>query len=254
MSSVKIGNITLEKGAPKICVSLTSKGEGSVVKEAAEVSKLPCDIAEWRYDMLEAYQLISELDETGTAIREALNGKPLIFTFRTKREGGEKAVTPEQYKAMLLNVVETGIADAIDVELFCGDEIFKEVCAFAHRYGTVVIGSNHDFEKTPSKEEMISRLKKMFELGADVAKLAVMPQSPEDVLTLMSATEEITRDENMGPVITMAMSDLGTVSRVAGALTGSAMTFASAEKESAPGQLPVQICKDVIGYLGINEE
>ncbi len=250
MSSVKIGNITLEKGAPKICVSLTSKGEGSVVKEAAEVAKLPCDIAEWRYDMLEAYQLISELDETGTSIREALAGKPLIFTFRTKREGGEKAVTPEQYKALLLNVIETKIADAIDVELFCGEEIFREVCEFAHRYGTVVIGSNHDFEKTPSKEEIIERLQKMFELGADVAKIAVMPQSPADVLTLMAATEEVTRDECTGPVITMSMSPLGSVSRVAGALTGSAMTFASAAKESAPGQLPVETCREIMMVLG----
>ncbi len=249
MSSVKIGNIILEKGAPKICVSLTSKGEGSVVKEAAEVAKLPCDIAEWRYDMLEAYQLISELDETGTSIREALAGKPLIFTFRTKREGGEKAVTPEQYKALLLNVIETKIADAIDVELFCGEEIFREVCEFAHRYGTVVIGSNHDFEKTPSKEEIKERLNKMFELGADVAKIAVMPQSPADVLTLMSATEEITRNECTGPVITMSMSALGSISRVAGALTGSAMTFASAKNASAPGQLPVKNCREILDVL-----
>ncbi len=250
MSSVKIGNVTLIKGAPKICVSLTSKGEGSVVKEAEEVSKLPCDIAEWRYDMLEAYQLISELDETGTAIRKALNGKPLIFTFRTKRDGGEKTVTGEQYKALLLNVIETRIADAIDVELSCGEEIFKEVCEFAHCYGTVVIGSNHDFEKTPSGDEIKERLKKMFELGADVAKIAVMPGSPSDVLTLMSATEELTRDESLGPVITMSMSSLGSISRVAGSLTGSAMTFASAGKESAPGQIPVLECREILSALG----
>ena len=48
-----------------------------------------------------------------------------------------------------------------------------------------MIASNHDFRKTPSKEELIARMRKMQELGADIPKIAVMPQSTEDLLTLL---------------------------------------------------------------------
>ena len=41
------------------------------------------------------------------------------------------------------------------------------------------------------------------------------------------------------PIITMAMGELGAVTRTAGALFGNAMTFASAGKASAPGQIDV---------------
>ena len=55
-----------------------------------------------------------------------------------------------------------------------------------------MVVSNHDFEKTPSKEEIVARLQKMQELGADLPKIAVMPQCKKDVLTLLAATEEMT--------------------------------------------------------------
>ena len=35
--------------------------------------------------------------------------------------------------------------------------------------------SNHDFHKTPAKDEIIYRLRRMQELGADIPKIALMP-------------------------------------------------------------------------------
>ena len=86
------------------------------------------------------------------------------------------------------------------------------------------------------EEELVSRAQ---EMGADVAKIAVMPQSREDVMTLMEATMEADHSLDI-PVVTMSMGRLGVLSRLAGTLTGSAMTFASVGEASAPGQIPIE--------------
>lgn len=49
----------------------------------------------------------------------------------------------------------------------------------------------------------------MQELGADIPKIAVMPQSRKDVLTLLSATEEMASKYADRPIITMSMSATG---------------------------------------------
>ena len=92
----------------------------------------------------------------------------------------------------------------------------KKFVKTSHECGVKVIASNHDFRKTPPKAELISRMRKMQELGADIPKIAVMPQSTEDVLTLLSATEEMRRCYADRPVITMSMAGTGIVSRMCG--------------------------------------
>ena len=112
-----------------------------------------------------------------------------------------------------------------------------------------MIASNHDFRKTPTKAELISRMRKMQELGADISKIAVMPQSTEDVLTLLSATEEMRRCYADRPVITMSMAGTGIVSRMCGEVFGSALTFGAAGKVSAPGQIDVEELRTVLGII-----
>ena len=90
---------------------------------------------------------------------------------------------------------------------------------------------------------------KMQEMGADIPKIAVMPQSPKDVLNLMEATEKMVRKYARTPVITMAMSGLGGISRVAGEIVGSAITFASGEVASAPGQMDAKELRQVLELL-----
>ena len=82
---------------------------------------------------------------------------------------------------------------------------------------------------------MISILCEMQSCGADIAKLAVMPKSIQDVLNLMLASAKAFENLNI-PLITMSMGKLGSFSRVAGLLTGSCATFGSYGQESAPGQ------------------
>ena len=89
----------------------------------------------------------------------------------------------------------------------------------------------------------------MQDMGADIPKIAVMPQSKKDVLTLLSATEEMTRCHATSPIITMSMADTGVLSRLCGEVFGSSMTFGAAKKASAPGQMGVEDLSTVLDLL-----
>ena len=90
----------------------------------------------------------------------------------------------------------------------------------------------------------------MDDMGADIPKLAVMPVKERDVLNLLSATLQYYELGGTKPVITMSMKRLGGVSRIAGAVTGSALTFATVGEASAPGQLPIGLMRDILHSLG----
>jgi len=79
----------------------------------------------------------------------------------------------------------------------------------------------------------------MQDMGADIAKIAVMPNSTTDVLTLLIATAEMFERYADRPLITISMSPRGVITRLTGELFGSAATFGSVDKTSAPGQIPV---------------
>ncbi|MDO1592177.1 type I 3-dehydroquinate dehydratase, partial [Pseudomonas aeruginosa] len=67
-----------------------------------------------------------------------------------------------------------------------------------------VVMSNHDFQKTPSQDEIEKRLLKQDQMGADVLKIAVMPKSKQDVFTLMNATLKVSQ-QTTKPLLTMSM-------------------------------------------------
>ncbi|MED2943773.1 type I 3-dehydroquinate dehydratase [Bacillus swezeyi] len=246
---VKVRGMTFGEGAPKICVPLVGETLGQLKEEAAFLQTLDADVAEWRADFYEGVEDIEKVTEALSEIRGLLKETPLIFTFRNAREGGEKDVSPEYYFSLNETVIKTGLADLIDIELFHDERAVKAAVEAAHANEVAVIISNHDFEKTPAIEEMISRLKKAQELGADLPKIAVMPETPADVLRLLEATYTMHEQYAKRPIITMSMAGKGVVSRLAGEVFGSAMTFGAAKKASAPGQIAAGELKRMIGVL-----
>jgi 3-dehydroquinate dehydratase-1 len=182
-------------------------------------------------------------------LREVLGDMPILMTFRTSKEGGEKAIEDEVYADINIKAAQTGYVDLVDVEVFTGDEIVKKIIDGAHAAGVKVVASNHDFFKTPDKDDIVGRLRKMQDLGADIPKIAVMPQNKKDVLTLLAATEEMANEYADRPIITMSMAGTGVISRLAGEVFGSALTFGAAAKASAPGQMGVQDLKQVLTLL-----
>jgi 3-dehydroquinate dehydratase-1 len=244
-----VRGVELGAGVPKICAPVVGKTRQEILAQAQALTRLPVDICEWRCDWYEDVLDPQENAATLMELRQVLGDMPLLMTFRTAAEGGEAAISPEDYTRLLCAGAETGYIDLLDVELFLGREVFSAIRACAKAQGVKIIASNHDFHATPAKEEIISRLCRMQDWGADVAKIAVMPTCSRDVLTLLDATCTMREDYAKIPLITMSMSGTGVVSRLAGEEFGSAMTFGAAEAASAPGQVEVQKLAQVLALL-----
>lgn len=249
---VKVKDVVIGEGLPKICVPMVGESLSELLEEANYLKDLDVDIVEWRVDFFEHVTDIEKVKQALKEIREVLKNKPIIFTFRSKREGGEKEISSEFYVELNKAAAETKLVDIIDVELFNEEKDVNKLVEIAHLNDVSVIISNHDFDKTPAKEEIISRLRKSDELGGDIPKIAVMPNSVEDVITLLDATRIVKEQYVNGPIITMSMAGKGVISRVAGELFGSALTFGAAKKVSAPGQISVVDLRNIIEVLHKN--
>lgn len=239
MSCVSVKNIKIGEGIPKICVPIVGTSTEEVLEQAREIASSPADLAEWRCDWYPQADLKEKVDEVLHQLRDILKEKPILFTFRTEAEGGVCESSIESYLQLNRAAVDSGCVDLIDVELCLGESVVASMIAYARNKGVKVIVSNHDFHRTPPKEELLCRIQKMQAFGADIAKIAVMPKSREDVQTLLAATKEAARRKDRGPIITMSMSELGQVSRIEGEIYGSSVTFGSLKESSAPGQIPV---------------
>lgn len=250
MSTVNVRGVEIGSGIPKICVPITGSTREEILEQARVIGRLPADLVEWRVDFLNNVSSLSLLTVLTflSELRNELGDMPLLFTFRTKREGGEKDISPQGYLELNRTVLASGLVDMIDVELFLGDDVMTKLIADAHARGVVVVASNHDFRKTPPGGEILSRLHRMQDLGADILKIAVMPQDTTDVLTLLAATETASASLER-PVVTMSMGGKGVLSRVSGETFGSAITFGTAGKASAPGQLPAEELSTVLHEL-----
>lgn len=236
-SVVEVGGLKIGEGMPKICVPVVAENIEEIKKQANRIMFTPADIVEWRVDHLKKADDIPSVLVALDKLRQYLSEKPVLFTFRTAAEGGEKAVSAEKYVELYEAVIESGKAELVDIELMLGDDIVSRLVKKAHENGVKAVLSNHDFNATPPVDVMTQRLMKMKALGADIAKIAVMPENPGDVLSLFTASENMKRMKDAIPVITISMGPTGLISRIAGETFGSAVTFGSAGRASAPGQI-----------------
>lgn len=248
MNTVNIRNVELGVGSPKIAVPLVAKNSDGLQQALASLNGLRFDIVEFRVDFLDIAADADAVMAATERVRAALPDTPLLFTFRRSVEGGECPCSDEYYFSLLHRAIESGVIDVIDIELFAGDEPVRTAVAAAKAKGVAALLCNHDFDKTPPKEEIAGRLKKMASLGADICKIAVMPQRAADVLTLLDATQEVSQTVTQ-PIVTMSMGKLGVISRLAGQTFGSAMTFGAAAQASAPGQIGVNDLREILDIL-----
>lgn len=260
---VVVRGISIGKGKPKICVPIVADTIGAASSQAVKIASCvlstpenscgqkAVDLVEWRADYMPSVADGIALP-TIQAIRSALPDTPVIFTFRTQREGGRQFISKDAYLNLAFQMIHSGYIDLIDLELSAGDALLKKAVSFAHQNDVKVIISNHDFHGTPSVQEIVSRLTYMETLGADILKIAVMPQEPKDSLKLLSASIEMYK-RTPCPIVTIAMSNMGVITRLCGGFFGSAITFASLEKSSAPGQIDAVHMRQILNVLNFEE-
>lgn len=249
---VRVGDVTFGKGRPKIIVPLVGKTAESILTAATQAKDLDCDVVEWRIDFYDDVTQPESVASLSHQVRQAA-GKPLLVTFRTAKEGGVLEISDDLYFEIYRAVLEKGQADLIDLELFMPEKEVAAMIALANEKEVKVVMCNHDFDATPAKEEIIRRLRLMEARDADICKIAVMPQSNQDVLTLLQATAEVSKTASR-PLITMSMGALGMVSRVSGEVFGSSATFGAAAQASAPGQVPVTALREMLTTLQLTNE
>ena len=240
---VKIKNIKLGDGIPKICISVVEKEQKDIIKYIKEINKLPVDIIEWRADFfIDDASNYDDIIEFSKEIKKA-SSKPILFTLRSSKEGGN--IKYNSYKNIITlyeNIIKNKCFELIDLELLTLKEIdIKNLIKLSNSCNIKTIISNHDFKKTPSKKEIISRINKMIKLKCDIAKVAYMPKNKKDVTALLDAASEI----NDFPIIAISMGNMGIITRI----FGSVLTFASAKRSSAPGQIESMKLKYILDTI-----
>lgn len=235
-------------GIPCICVPVVEHTKEAIVKEIIELADTQADMIEWRIDAYDDFRNNNAVRSIFEEVAPFLKEKIFLYTFRSKAQGGLSEITSEELKDLHDLAIESKCVDLLDLEFF---ELSKpaEVISEIHKAGMKVVASHHDFQETPKLEVMRMLLESMHDGGADIVKLAVMPNAEEDVLSLLFVTDEFRKAHKNTPIITMSMGKMGVISRLCGESFGSSVTFAAKKKASAPGQMDLADVSDILKMI-----
>jgi len=232
---------------PLICVPLIGATGDALRAELAAILPAEPDLIEWRADFFAALVDTAKVIEVAQELRRDAGNIPVIFTCRAAHEGGERHALSEIGAVGLYELIcASGAVDVIDFEMSHAPERIVRLRAASQLRGVAMILSFHDFQATPDKALLLAKIAEAERLGANVAKIAVMPNSPADVETLLAATREASQSASI-PLIAMSMGELGLRSRIEGWKYGSVLTFASGKGASAPGQIAIERLRAAIG-------
>lgn len=236
---VNIGKKTVGGADVLICVPIVVEEECGLEQAAINTAELCPDVVEWRADYFKDACNPIKVKKALRLLGSIIGEIPLIFTFRSSLEGGFKEVEERIRYEIIRQAIYTGEVDAADIELESSKTGIEEIKKAAEDHDIPLILSYHNYHETPSVEFLFNKVREEVSRGADIAKIAVMPNSEEDVLNLLSATLKARMEMPDTPLITMSMGTLGIISRIAGGMFGSDLTFGAGEKTSAPGQIPI---------------
>ena len=225
---------------PIIITPLVGKTRLEILDEVAAIVPKTPDLLEWRIDFFEAIGDACAVVDTALAIREAASGIPVLLTRRNATEGGAPiSIAEAAVVAMYIAACEARCVEMIDYELSNAAGDLRRLRDVSAANGITMIMSYHNFQLTPDAATLDSKFLAAEKMGADVAKVAVMPQDAQDVLSLLAATYRARQTIGL-PLISMSMGGVGSLSRMMGWVYGSAATFAVGKSSSAPGQISIE--------------
>ena len=195
---------------------------------------IDADIIEWRADFLPKEAIL----QVAPAIFEKFAGRELLFTLRTRAEGGEIDVDSAEDVQIIKDVAQLYQPEYIDFEYFSHKDVFEEMLDFPN-----LVLSYHNFQETP--ENMMEILSELTSLTPKVVKVSVMAHTEQDVLDLMNFTRGFKTLNPEQEYVTISMGKVGKVSRITSDVTGSSWSFASLDEASAPGQISLASMKKI---------
>ena len=192
------------------------------------------DIIEWRADFLPKDEIL----QVAPAIFEKFAGRELLFTLRTRAEGGEIDLSAQEYVQVIKDVTQLYQPEYVDFEYFGNKDVFDQMLDFPN-----LVLSYHNFQETP--ENMMEILSELTSLNPKVVKGSVMAHTEQDVLDLMNFTRGFKTLNPEQEYVTISMGKVGKVSRITSDVTGSSWSFASLDVASAPGQISLSNMKKI---------
>lgn len=216
-----------------IVTALTDGAPSGQARQARLAQQQGAGAAELRADLLvDPAQVRAAL----TAVRAA-SSLPLLLTYRSATEGGKGAGHGQGYEDYLASLLQLRLpVAAVDIEMACLAS--KALVAEAKAGGYDVVGSCHDFTATPSAAQITQKLAQITAAGADIAKVAYMPRTAQDVAALRHAAHDFAGAYPHQPLIAISMGQLGAPSRtdLVNCLTFATIADGAA---SAPGQATI---------------
>ena len=231
-----------------VCVPVVAEQKEEIIAQVRHLAGEQVQMIEWRIDWFEAVDDTKQVLEVLRTLQKMCKSTLLLATYRSKKQGGEGSLSRESVANLLLALAESGDADLLDAEYFELEHV-EELFQKLHESGALIVASHHNFDETPSIDEMSELLSRMQSSGADIVKLAVMPHRQTDVAELLLVTARFKEQFPDTPLITMSMGSMGVVSRICGESFGSCVTFGAGEKASAPGQMGKKELAQVLQLL-----
>lgn len=240
-----MGDFNLKENIPHICTPLTGNTVVELLEQLDDIMVKKPDMIEWRADFFELLHDVEAVVDFIGQVKER-TAIPLLFTIRSVHEGGEEIKLTEADKvALICHVCARTAVEFVDYETSNERAYVEQIREVSQENGKELILSYHNFTETPDNNDLFKRAQLAKDIGATVVKLAVMPESREDVFRLLDVTRELDRKLDC-PIITMSMGELGAMSRVNGWLYGSCLTFAVGVEVSAPGQIAIEPLRKTI--------
>ena len=203
-----------------ICISIQEKHRGRAISLANT-----SDLAEIRIDL-------SGFTEKDVAFVFSKADSQLIATCRPE-------IVPDETRIQLLQTAIENGAAYVDIEIESSQKVKNTIIPFAKKHNCTCIISYHNYENTPSIEELETIIDSCYTQGADIAKIATT------ALTIQDSARILSLYQTARPLIALAMGELGKITRIANVALGSPFTFdaASQEQITAPGQLTIDEMK-----------
>ena len=219
-----------------ICIPIMAKDTAEAVEKITRANPL-ADVLELRLDVMESFRLADMVQAAS---------KPVIVTYRSKKEGGHGSADDETQARYLFEAIEAEV-DYVDMEYRMPLELRRQI--LQNRGKTKIIVSVHILDTTPPQEELEEIFKSLTRTEADIVKIITRAQRPVDNLRVMDLIPRATGMDL--EIIALCMGEKGRISRIASLLLGGYLTFASLDQgeESADGQIPVKEMREMLERL-----
>lgn len=176
-----------------------------------------CEMAEIRLDLMKL---------SDNEVAEIFRSHPnLIATCRPQAMGSD------EQKRLLQMAIKNGAA-FVDLEVESPISLKIEMMGLACQHGCRVIISYHNYECTPSTNELHAIINSIIKEGADIVKIATTVQTKADAARILGLYE------HYQSLVALGMGDEGKITRIASSLLGAPFTFAAPNtSKTAPGQM-----------------